>query len=138
MRVSIIRALISALTIIAAALLVIFPRIIMPRLLGCDVPLAAVESGSMEPTIHIGDLILAERPPRPLHEGDVIIFSRGGRLVVHRIIAVIQQDGITLYRTKGDHNLLPDPAPVGESQVHGLVVIRIPLAGYLPLLFMRQ
>ena len=111
----------------------------IPRTLGLRKPFAVVESESMEPTIHIGDILVAVKPYR-LKVGDIILYSRGfeGELICHRIIEIKNIRGRIEFITKGDRNPLPDPLPVLKYQVRGKVVLKIPLAGYLTLLFSRK
>lgn len=65
-----------------------------------------VRSGSMEPAIKTGDLILV-KPQATYKIGDVISFSdpqKPKTTVTHRIADIQQQDGKTFYKTKGDAN----------------------------------
>ena len=102
------------------------------------VTLAVVEGVSMEPTLQSGDLVLVIRrvSPDDIDLGDVIVYRRGRTLIIHRVVRV--EDGVMI--TKGDNNWLPDP-PVGASEIVGKVlevggcVVKVPLVGYLTLLF---
>ena len=91
---------------------------------------AVVVSGSMEPNIHVNDvLVFQKHRQEAYHPGDVILYIRGEgttdeMLVSHRIVRI---DGNTLV-TKGDANLSED-APISFSQVVGRVAIRIPYIG---------
>jgi signal peptidase len=71
-----------------------------------------VRSGSMSPTIPVGSLVIATRTPADrLHVGDVIVFERPdrpGTMVVHRIAAVEQTPTGRAFLTKGDANGSPD------------------------------
>jgi signal peptidase I len=71
-----------------------------------------VRTGSMTPTIPVGSLVIATRTPADkLHVGDVIVFERPdrpGTMVVHRIYAVQQTDTGRAFVTKGDANGSPD------------------------------
>lgn len=100
--------------------------------LGTDVPLAVVSSWSMEPTLHVGDLIVV-RAKGDYGVGDIIVYvgMGAGRLIVHRIVRV--EDG--RYVTKGDANRVPDALPVSKSQVKGKVLFVIPYLGNIKLLF---
>jgi signal peptidase I len=89
----------------------------------------AITSGSMQPTIRPGDVVVAAPHPRaPLEPGDVIVFAdaRLGGLVTHRIIDVAD-DGS--YTTRGDANRSPDPSPVAPDDVVGVGRLLVPLAG---------
>ena len=81
-----------------------------------------VRSGSMSPTIPVGSLVIATRAPADkLHVGDVIVFERPdrpGTMVVHRIYAVEQTPAGRAFLTKGDANGSPDAwrvAATGEG-----------------------
>ena len=66
--------------------------------------------------------------------GDIILFSRGDDLIVHRIVA-ITDDGS--YVTQGDANPSRDPLPVPPSKVYGKVVLVIPYIGAVRLLLAK-
>lgn len=91
---------------------------------------AVVVSGSMEPNIHVNDMILYQRKAQEDYEvGDPIVYARekGGdesMLITHRIISI---DGDTLV-TQGDANSVADD-PIEFSDVVGRVVWRIPKIG---------
>ncbi len=98
--------------------------------LNTELPLAVVSSWSMEPTLHIGDLIIV-RGVEP-KVGDVVVYSRG-KYIVHRVIAKSETtDGFTVI-TKGDANTYPD-GRISYKQVKGKVVIIVPYVGVLKLL----
>ena len=133
--------------VVLATIAAVAPRVILPITLKTDVPLAVIESGSMEPTLHVGDLVIIRGvSPGEVKQGDIIVFRArflGGSLTVHRVIRIIHLDNVTLYRTKGDANFLPDPAvysglgSVSEDDVVGKVIVRIPLIGYITLGFTK-
>ncbi|MBR6322296.1 MAG: signal peptidase I [Lachnospiraceae bacterium] len=91
---------------------------------------AVVVSGSMEPNIHVNDVLLFQaHQPSEYHVGDVILYLRDEgtpdeMLISHRIQSI---DGNTLV-TKGDANIAAD-APINFSQVVGRMSIRIPYVG---------
>lgn len=84
-----------------------------------------VLSGSMEPELSVGDLLIVVEADS-YQERDVVVYQSGGTAVVHRIIAV-DGDVIT---TQGDANNSPDD-PITQANIKGVVVLAIPLAGYL-------
>lgn len=96
-----------------------------------------VVSGSMEPAIHTGDVILV-RPLTPddeIQEGDIITFRTredASMRITHRVVGVVSINGeSTAYVTKGDANDSPDTAPVVREQILGIYHHRIPFLGYL-------
>src|SRR5579885_3162401 len=107
-------------------------------ILGTDTPLAVVESGSMEPTLNIGDILISKGVNvANLKVGDIIIYQmpNSNTLIVHRIVEIIKSGNQTLIRTKGENNPVEDPWVVYPSQVKGLVIFKIPYLGYVSLVF---
>lgn len=82
-----------------------------------------VLSGSMEPELNVDDVIIVRRETS-YHVGDVVVFSRDGAGVVHRIVRVSGSDIVT----KGDANNAEDD-PIILSDISGRVVGSIPRAG---------
>ena len=65
-----------------------------------------VLSGSMEPTLQTGDVVVAKRvEPGDVRIGDVVTYrSPTGRLVTHRVRALHQTGERFVFVTKGDAN----------------------------------
>jgi len=99
-----------------------------------------VRSGSMEPSIKVGDIVIA----KPLaHDesptlGRVMVFTNpartDGELLVHRIVAR-NDDGS--YTSAGDANEFTDSTPVARDDVRARAVLLAPYAG-LPLVWWSQ
>lgn len=107
----------------------------IPSILGHKV--LTVISGSMEPAIHTGDVILVKPllPTDEVHEGDIITFratEKADMLITHRVLGAVQVNGQTAaYVTKGDANDTEDPSTVAPSQLVGRYQARIPYYGYV-------
>ena len=91
---------------------------------------AVVASGSMEPNLHVNDLIVYHRQSAASYEvGDIIVYIRaegsGEILITHRIIEIYPSGVIT----KGDANPVQDPAEVPYSAIVGKVLFRVPVMG---------
>ena len=86
-------------------------------------------SGSMEPVIQVGDVVVfSEAPNGPIGRGAVIVFEDStGSLVTHRVVERLD-DG--RYLTRGDNNPVPDSTPVPHDAVRGVGRILVPFAGY--------
>jgi signal peptidase len=85
-----------------------------------------VVSGSMEPSIQVGDVVLTTATDAShLGIGTVINVRTPASLRLHRITAVIA-DG---YRTKGDANGSPDSDPVTPRQIAGVGFLLVPFVG---------
>jgi Peptidase S24-like len=77
-----------------------------------------VTGASMLPSIWPGDLVDIHRSSlNQISRGDVVLFLRGCRFIVHRVIE-ISRDGLI---TRGDSVLGPD-SPVSSDELLGLVV----------------
>jgi signal peptidase I len=90
--------------------------------------LMVVMSGSMEPSIRTGSVVVVQ-PKTDYQKGDVITFRdvAGSRsTVTHRIFEA--KDGSFL--TKGDANNAPDSAEINKGQILGRVAFVIPFIGY--------
>ncbi len=146
--------------------------------LNTSYPALAVVSGSMcipqngacdgwthsfSRTLHIGDLIIVQGvDPQDLNadypDSDIIVFHKPGdeeELIVHRIVATEERNGVLYFYTKGDGNgynkwpATPETSEydpwrdeqgnrgVSEDLVVGKVVMRIPWIGHI-VLFMRN
>ena len=105
----------------------------MPMGVGATVVL----SGSMEPTLSTGDLLIIAKQDS-YQVDDVVVFQANRMAVVHRIMELYDQpvqgeDGEELQQmaiTQGDANNTPDD-PIQVGQIKGAVVFRLPLVGYL-------
>lgn len=108
-------------------------------ILKVETPFVVVASGSMVPTLNVGDLLIVQGVnSRDLHVGDIIVFKPPypywkGVPWVHRIIDKRVRTNEVEYRTKGDANIAPDPFWVKSSNVIGKVLYRIPYLGYASL-----
>jgi len=85
-------------------------------------PIYMVMGDSMYPTLLPYDIVFAI--PRailtdPLKEGDIIIYRLGDKLIIHRIIKVVEGEG---YIVKGDNNPAPDPILVRDNMVVAKVI----------------
>ncbi|TGY38335.1 signal peptidase I [Microbacterium laevaniformans] len=92
-----------------------------------------VISGSMEPALPVGSLLLVvPTSADEIRPGDIITVNRpGGRgLVTHRVVTTSVVDGRATVELKGDANATVDPDAyvVGAAE---RVVLAIPWAGYV-------
>ena len=79
-----------------------------------------IVSESMEPTIMAGDAIFVkEIKQEELKVNDIISFQRGDETITHRIIEIVEEDGVTKYKTKGDHNKNEDKEKVAFDKIEG-------------------
>jgi signal peptidase I len=94
----------------------------------------AILSGSMEPTFHVGGLVVV-KPVNALmlKVGDPISFKipNVNTPICHRIIAIQQVKGQEYLQTKGDANEEADQNLVPVTSVSGKVLLHIPYVGRL-------
>ena len=104
------RVVTSLLVVAALAFFLFFA--VGPHVLGYRT--ATMLTGSMEPGIMVGDVVVtAERPKADVAVGDVITYAipiEDHRVETHRVTEVIRgEDGSVAVRTKGDNNPNVDP-----------------------------
>ena len=100
----------------------------------------AVATGSMEPSIHIGDaVIVCQTDPLSLQVGDIIQYERNGMYVIHRIVEKTETEmGESGFITQGDSNNASDEGIVSPDEVRGKVLCTIPNLGYVSLWLQGQ
>ena len=98
-----------------------------------------VLSGSMETSIHTGDLVFVKMvDTTTLKKNDVIAFrNEADTVTTHRIVDIVFEDGKQFFQTKGDANNANDKNLVAMEDVEGLYVGRIAGAGNF-LMFMQK
>jgi signal peptidase I len=80
-----------------------------------------VSGTSMTPTLCPGELVSVERTRMTeIGPGEIIVFARNGRLIIHRVLAGIQSQGECYLVTRGDRARKSD-APVSSSELVGRV-----------------
>lgn len=90
-----------------------------------------VISGSMEPNIHVGDIVITKNVDEEnIKIGDVITFNNDKYTITHRVIDIIQGDEI-FYKTKGDHNSVADKDLIKYNNIEGLCKFRIEKIGVI-------
>lgn len=83
-------------------------------------------SESMEPTIMTGDAILVkEVKQEELKAKDIISFQDGDSINTHRIVEILEDNGIIKYKTKGDNNKKEDKELVTYDKIEGVYQFRI-------------
>ena len=101
-----------------------------------------IGSTSMTPAINKGDAVIIRKTNKDssIKEGDIIAFNKSEKgsksvTVVHRVTKVDKKNGRNVYMTKGDANKTDDSNYVTDTQVKGVVKIRIPFIAYPTIMF---
>jgi signal peptidase len=93
-----------------------------------------VLSGSMEPTIGVGDIVVVrEISPLQARVGDIVTFrdpTDSSRLITHRVRDIEVEGHTVVFRTKGDANTSIERWQIGENGTIGRVLYRVPKLGY--------
>lgn len=105
------------------SVIVVFLLILLSLKLGLRIFI--VTSGSMEPYLKTGSVVASVRS-KEYKKGDIVAFSSGNGLIIHRIVGV--SDG--RFFTKGDSNNTVDIKSILPNQVLGKVFFSLPYAGY--------
>jgi signal peptidase len=103
--------------------------------------LLTVESGSMEPAIKSGSVILVLAKNKNLvspidfypqfQKGEIITFLAGKETFTHRIVEVEEDGGKIFYKTKGDANPGADVEKIPQDKVLGKVIFSLPYLGFI-------
>jgi len=91
-----------------------------------------VLSGSMEPTIKTGSIVVI-RPVDDYKIGDIVTFQTAidKDLITHRIKDIKVVGSEPRYITKGDANNAPDQREVLQREIIGKLLFSIPYLGYV-------
>lgn len=98
-----------------------------------------IATESMTGELNKGDIAIYERydDDDTIVEGDIVVFKSDSRYVVHRVVDIAHINGETRYYTKGDANDELDVGYITESDVKGIVELKLPYFGY-PTLWLRE
>ena len=97
-----------------------------------------IATPSMTGELNKGDVVIFESyEQQPITEGQVIIFEKNGRTIVHRVVDIEIINGIARYYTKGDANEDWDAGFITIYEIRGIACKKLPVIGY-PSLWMRS
>lgn len=93
-----------------------------------------VVSGSMEPTLNIGDIVFIGKTSfNDVKVSDIVAYYDGNNIVVHRVVKIKNDDGKVTLKLKGDANDNIDPIDVTKELFIGSVVFKVPKLGLVPI-----
>lgn len=97
-----------------------------------------IASESMTGELNKGDIALYEQyDDQVITEGQVIVFKKDNRSVIHRVAEIANINGQNRYYTKGDMNSDLDWGYITDGDIVGLVDFKLPYFGY-PTLWLRE
>lgn len=99
----------------------------------------AIGSGSMEPNLFRGDMILVEKSKayQDMQVGDILVYRHSNAIMVHRISEVEKVGNNYVFHTKGDNNPSEDVWEVEQGDIIGLARGKIAMFGY-PTLWLNE
>ena len=94
----------------------------------------AILSNSMSPYYSRGDVVvyhkIDDETLKNIEKGNIIVYSKEGQLIVHRVIDIYERNGIYFFITKGDANKDKDFDPVGEHDIVGVYKFHVKYVGF--------
>ena len=97
-----------------------------------------IATDSMTGELNKGDIAIYESyEDQLIREGQVIIFEEGSSKIVHRVVDIKIINGNSRYYTKGDANEDFDAGYLTDSDIVGLVNVKLPYLGY-PTIWVRS
>ena len=129
--------IIAALSILIIAKKTLYPHKV-PDIMG--IKPFIVLTGSMEPNIKTGDLVLVKEVDiEQLKEGDIIAFRHTEEdvVLIHRIVGKETQEEKIILRTKGDNNQTEDKNNVNCENIEGIYLMRFEKIGKIAM-FIRS
>lgn len=112
-------------------LLVVFNILSATHISFLGIRIFKVGSGSMEPYIHVHDLIIIKRS-QEYNVDDIVTYHKNDEYITHRI-AAIQNDEII---TKGDANTIHDD-PIQKKDIEGKLIYKLGFMTFLSYLISK-
>ena len=100
-----------------------------------------VLTGSMEPVINAGDLVIVkEVKENELKINDIIAFryTKEDVVLIHRIVGIEENEGKILFTTKGDSNETEDKLNIEYKNIEGIYSFRLNGIGTIAMFIKTQ
>lgn len=92
-----------------------------------------IGSSSMSPKIQKGDIVILRKVKKAeintIKKGDVLVHNHDNKIIVHRVVEILNINGKFNYITKGDNNDTKDAWVIKENEVIGIVKFKIKYLG---------
>ena len=92
-----------------------------------------IGSASMHPAIDKGDVIVLRKYKESefdkIKKGDVLVHNHDNKIIVHRVVKILNINGKTNFITKGDNNDSKDGWIIKEDDVIGIVKFKVKYIG---------
>lgn len=93
--------------------------------------LIAIASNSMQPAYSRGDAVIYKKiEPEDVEIGDILAFTKEGRIITHRVTKKAHKNNIYVFNTKGDNNEVEDAFTTSEANILGKVTFSFKYIGY--------
>jgi signal peptidase len=94
---------------------------------------------SMTGAINKGDAVIVykENQEENIRVGDVIVFEKSNKTIVHRVVEIENIDGVLHYSTQGDANNTKDNVDLIFENIEGKVKFKIPYIAYPSIWFSK-
>jgi|AntRauTorcE11897_2_1112592.scaffolds.fasta_scaffold00001_510 signal peptidase len=98
---------------------------------------AYVLTGSMEPTLNVGDAILIKDvDANNIQVDDIVTYKStegvlSGNYVTHRVVEINEENGQLIFTTKGDANNSIDTEIITADKIHGVFQRKLVIIKYL-------
>lgn len=102
--------------------------------IGLNFKFLIITSGSMNPAVPTGSLVVVLNKDDSYKTGDIVSFKVENMIITHRIV---EKKSNQEFVTKGDANLTKDFSYVSEKEIMGKVILSIPYIGYIVLFVKR-
>lgn len=91
-----------------------------------------IGSGSMSPNLNVGDITIVQktRDYSHLKIGDILVYEKQNKIIIHRITRIIKHDDTYVFKTKGDANNEEDNYDIWQQEIIGTVKLNIKFLGY--------
>lgn len=97
-----------------------------------------VVSGSMEPNLNIGDIVVVKKcNENEIDKNDIISYRYGESIITHRIVEIIETENGREYITKGDNNNVNDNINLKYEDIEGKYVGKIKYIGKM-IMFLKS